>query len=259
MSKPPYDPSGKSRVTREALVAAIRSLGVRAGDLLQVHSSLSRLGYVEGGAEAVVDALLEVVGPEGTVMVPTFNHGVVEVFDPAETPSRNGAVTEAFRKRPGVRRSLHPTHAYAAIGPQAEYLTEGHLDVETFDPRSPLGKLAELGGWVLMLGIGMQACTAAHIGETMARVPCIGYGLLKRKVRLPDGTVIPATSVRWRDGPCLIEWDPLEQRMRAAGLILYGRVGDGELRLMKAKNVIAAAFNMTHDLCPSCQTRALPG
>src|SRR5947208_1183238 len=95
----PYDTVGKSLVTRRDLVLAIRSLGVELGELLQVHSSLSRLGYVEGGAETVVDALLEVVGPTGTVMVPTFNHGKADIYDPAETPSTNGAVTEAFRKR----------------------------------------------------------------------------------------------------------------------------------------------------------------
>jgi hypothetical protein len=104
----------------------------------------------------------------------------------------------------------------------------------------------------------MSANTAAHIGETMARVPCIGYGRLQRKVRLPDGCVIPATSVTWRDGPCLIEWEPLEQQMRAAGLIRDGQVGEGELRLMKAKDVIDTAYRMTFEYCPLCPTRALP-
>jgi aminoglycoside 3-N-acetyltransferase len=258
MPKTPWDPFGKAFVRQADLVAAMRDLGVRPGDLIQVHSSLNRLGYVEGGAETVVDALLEVVGPDGTVMVPTFNHGAAEIYDPAETPSTNGVVTEAFRKRSEARRSLHPTHPYAAIGPQADYLVDGHLDVETFDPKSPLGKLADLGGWVLLLGIGMTANTAAHIGETMARVPCIGYGRLKRQVKLPDGRIIPATSVTWRDGPCLIEWDPLEERMKAAGLIRYGNVGDGELRLMKAKDVIDTTFAMTAEFCPTCKTRAHP-
>src|SRR5262249_38718106 len=125
--------------------------GVEPGALLQVHSSLSSLGYVEGGAETVVDALLEVVGPLGTVMVPTFNHGAAEVYDWRTTPSVNGAVTEAVRKRPEARRSVHPTHPYAAIGPQAEYLVAGHLEVDPFHRRSPLGKLADLGGLVLLL------------------------------------------------------------------------------------------------------------
>src|SRR5438045_1885785 len=85
-----------------------------------------------------------------------------------------------------------------------EELVAGHLDVETFVRRSPLGKLADLGGFVLLLGVRMRANTAAHIGETLARVHCIGFNQYPRKVRLDDGCVIPAWSVVWRDGPCLI-------------------------------------------------------
>jgi aminoglycoside 3-N-acetyltransferase len=134
----PYDPAGRTRVTRTDLVAGLREIGIETGALLQVHSSLSRLGYVEGGAETVVDALLEAVGSEGTVMVPTFNHGGADIFDPRTTPSTNGAVTEALRRRPEARRSLHPTHPYAAIGKHAEELVTGHLEVDTFSRRSPL-------------------------------------------------------------------------------------------------------------------------
>ncbi len=250
----PYDPTGKARVTRADLVAGIRALGVAPGDLLQVHSSLSRLGYVEGGADAVVDALLEVVGPEGTLMVPTFNHGAADIYDPRTTPSTNGAVTEALRKRPEARRSVHATHPYAAIGPLAEVLTAGHLEVDTFDRASPLGKLADRGGWVLLLGVGMRANTSAHIGEWMAQTHCIGWNEWPRRVRLEDGRIIPAWSVIWRNGPCLIEWDPLESRMRSRGMIRSSRIGEGEAHLMKALDVIEVTFEMTQELCPICPT-----
>jgi aminoglycoside 3-N-acetyltransferase len=249
-----YDPTGKTRVARADLVAGLRALGIAEGSLLQVHSSLSALGYVEGGAETVVDALLEIVGPEGTLMVPTFNHGAAEIYDPRETPSINGAVTEALRARPEAHRSLHPTHPYAAIGRDAEELTAGNLEVETFDRESPLGKLADRGGHILLLGAGMRANTAAHIGETMARVHCIGFNWDPRRVRLEDGRIIPAWSVVWRDGPCLIEWDPLEARMRSRGLIRDARIGDGDLQLMKALDVIEVTYEMTQELCPGCPT-----
>ena len=251
----PYDAAGRTRVTRENIVAGLRALGIGAGAMLQVHSALSRLGYVEGGAEAVVDALLEVVGPEGTVLVPTFNHGAADIYDPRTTPSVSGAITEALRRRPEARRSVHPTHPYAAIGKHAAELVAGHLEVDTFSPRSPLGKLADRGGWVLLLGVGMRANTAAHIGETMAHVHCIGFNQFPRRVRLDDGRVIPAWSVVWRDGPCRIEWDPLEARLRSLGLIRDGRIGDGEAHLMKASDVIATTFAMTGELCPGCPTR----
>jgi aminoglycoside 3-N-acetyltransferase len=247
--------ANRVRVTRAEIVAGLRDLGLPAGAMVQVHSSLGQLGYVEGGAEAVVDALLETIGPSGTVMVPTFNHGKADVYDPATTPSISGAVTEALRKRPGARRSMHPTHPYAAIGPDAEWLVAGHLEVETFDRASPLGKLADRGGYVLLLGVGMRANTAAHIGESMARVPCIGFNLFPRRVRMDDGRVTPAWSVVWRDGPCRIEWDPLEARMRERGLIRTGTIGEGEAHLMRAADVVATSYEMTFALCPGCPTR----
>jgi aminoglycoside 3-N-acetyltransferase len=250
----PYDPAGKTRLSRTDLVAGLREIGVEAGAMLQVHSSLSQLGYVVGGAETVVDALLGAVGPEGTIMVPTFNHGGADIYDPRTTPSTNGAVTEALWRRPEACRSLHPTHPYAAIGKHAEDLVTGHLEVDTFSRRSPLGKLADRGGFVLLLGVGMRANTAAHIGETMARVHCLGFNQFSRRVRLEDGRVIPAWSVVWRDGPCLIEWEPLEARLRSRGLIRDGRIGDGEAHLMKALDVIETTFTMTQELCPQCPT-----
>ena len=237
------------------IARGLRELGIERGDLVHVHSSLSALGHVEGGAETVADALLETVGPAGTVMVPTFNHGAAEVFDVKTTPSVNGAVTEALRKRPEARRSVHPTHPCAAIGPLAEELTCEHLELLTFDRRSPLGKLADMGGWVLLLGVGMNVNTSAHVGETLARVPCLGYRQYARKVLAPDGSVQEAWSVLWRDGPCLIEWEPFEHAMREQGMIRDGRIGEAEVHLMKAMDVVETAYHLTRSLCPRCTTR----
>lgn len=256
-----YDPAGRPIVTREDLLAGLRAIGIQPGHLLQVHSSLSALGHVAGGAETVVDALLEAVAPGGTVMVPTFNHGTVEIFDVHTSPSINGAITEALRKRPEACRSVHPTHPYAAIGPLAEELTRGHLELLTFDRRSPLGKLADLGGDVLLLGVGMDRCTAAHIGEVMARVPCLGYRQFKRKLLGEDGVVREADSVLWRDGPCRIEWEPLESTMRERGMIRDGAIGAARVMRMKALDVVETAYELTAVLCPGCPARpmAQPG
>lgn len=250
-----YDPQGQTRVTKADIIEGLRAIGLREGDMAQVHSSLSSFGYVEGGADTVVDALLEVLGPEGTLMMPTFNHGRFEVFDINTTPSVNGAITEALRKRPEARRSMHPTHPYAAIGKHAEYLTSEHLDLLTFDVRSPLGKLSDMGGYVLLLGVGMNANTAAHIGETMFRAPCIGYREHPRKIVAADGSIQRAWSVLWRDGPCLIEWDPLEERMRSQDMIRDGEIGDAHVMLMKAKDVVDTSYAMAQELCPTCPTR----
>lgn len=241
-------------IGREEIVDGLRRVGVEEGDLVQVHSSLSAFGYVEGGAETVVEALLEAVGPEGTVMVPTFNHGSVEVFDLKTSASTNGAITNALRVRPEAYRSLHPTHPCAAIGPLAELLTSEHLHVGTFGLRSPLGKLAAMGGKVLLLGVGMNTNTMAHIGETLYGVPCIAEGW-PRKIVDEMGHVVGATGVYWRNGPCLVEWEALEGYMRERGQIADGQIGEAQVHLMLGARVLGAAVRLCQELCPKCETR----
>lgn len=249
----------RTRVTREMIVTGLRRIGLAAGSLVQVHSSLSAFGYVEGGTDALVDALLETVEPSGTVMVPTFNHGREKLFDIDESPSTNGAVTNALRRRPEARRSLHPTHAYAAIGPLAEPLVEGHLETTTFDVDSPLGKLGARGGFVLLLGVGMRVNTAAHVGEAKALVKCLGYRTFPHKVRSPaTGAVVRAWGAAWREGRCLIEWEPLERTMRARGMIADGQIGEAEVHLMKCQDVIDVTCEIAKTLCPRCPVKPRP-
>ncbi len=250
-----YDSTGKTVVTRQDIVDGLRRIGIQAGDLVQVHSSLSAFGYVEGGADTVVDALLEVLGPEGTLMVPTFNHGSADIYDIKTTPSKNGAVTEAVRKRPEARRSMHPTHPYGAIGYLADQLVSGHLEAGTFSHESPLGKLAIWGGYVLLLGAGMNSNTAAHLGEVMAKCHCLTPWGQMRRIIDPWGRVVEVSSGFWRGGPCLIEWDALEGHMRARGLIKDDRIGDAAIHLMRAADVVGGAFHLAQMLCPTCPTR----
>ncbi len=249
-----YDAAGKKTVTRADIVKGLRDLGLREGDLVQVHSSLSAFGYVEGGATTVVGALQDVLGRGGTLMMPTFNHGRFDLFDIRNTPSVNGAITEALRKHPLARRSMHPTHPYAAIGPLADWLVGGHLEAGTFGDRSPLGKLAILGGWVLLLGVGMNSNTAGHIGELLASCPCIGQHQARRRILDPFGNVVEVASSLWRDGPCRIEWEALESFMRGRDQIRDGSIGSAAVRLMRAADVVGAAFRLARELCPDCPT-----
>src|SRR5688572_2915191 len=114
---------------------------------------MSRIGHVSGGAPTVVDAFLDVLGPSGTLAVPTFPFtgsmlGYVRSdpdFDVDETPSKMGAITEEVRTRPGALRSLEPTHPVAALGPAAEFLVEDHVNSEgSCDEHSPLYRLTQL-------------------------------------------------------------------------------------------------------------------
>jgi len=166
-----------SPITKDRLVRDLRALGITEGDVVYVHSSLRALGFVEGGPDAVVDALMEAVGPGGTLAVPTFTiqGGMKEtlesrdyVFDPKNEPSTVGAITNAFRLRPGVFRSLHPTHSVAAWGRSARTVTESHLEQgSTFGVGSPFVKLLDLDVKVLGLGINYRPITYYHVYEDL--------------------------------------------------------------------------------------------
>jgi aminoglycoside 3-N-acetyltransferase len=133
-----------------------------------------------------------------------------------------------------------------------------HLDLTTFDPRCPLGKLVQLGGYILLLGCGMRANTAAHVAETMAQVKCMGYRQMPRKVKNERGEIVDAWSTLWRDGKCLIEWDPIEEAMRERDQIRDAKIGDAEILLMRGADMIGTTFMLTQTICTTCPVRPRP-
>jgi aminoglycoside 3-N-acetyltransferase len=192
--------SERSIRTRGDVAADLARLGVHQGDILLVHSSLSRIGYVPGGPVAVVQALLDAVGPEGTVVVPAQTgdnsdpagwsrppvpedwwqtiRAHTPGFDPRVTPTRGmGAIPEVLRTWPGAVRSAHPQTSFAAVGPRAGEIVAVHdLDSQCGD-RSPLGALERLGARVLLLGADFQSCTAFHLAEyRLEGVPAVAHG-----------------------------------------------------------------------------------
>ncbi|MFI5807444.1 aminoglycoside N(3)-acetyltransferase [Streptomyces sp. NPDC051561] len=192
----PTTPSRSPLCTRDSLAADLRDLGVRPGETLLVHSSLSSLGLVCGGRVAVVEALLDALGPAGTLAVPAHSgqysdpagwqhppvpeqwwpriRAAMPVYDPATAPSRGiGVIPEAVRTWPGALRSAHPQTSFAAIGPGASALTEGHAPDCRLGERSPLARLEEAGARVLLLGAGFGSCTAFHLAEYRTSSPLV--------------------------------------------------------------------------------------
>jgi len=158
--------------------SALGRLGVSPGATVLVHSSLRSFGWVEGGPDAVIDALLTAAGPEGNVMVPTLTGspelgpGNPPVFDVRSTPCWTGIIPETFRGRPGAVRSLHPTHSVACIGPDAKSLLDRHHDCPTpCGRRSPYFRLAAGNGLILLFGVDFESVTLFHTIEELARVP----------------------------------------------------------------------------------------
>ena len=163
-------------VTKDEIVQSLRDVGLREGDGVFLHSSLSKFGEIEGGPETVIDALDEVLGPEGLIAMPAFPlvGGTVEylstypVFDVRSTPSTMGALTERFRTSPGAVRSLHPTHSVSARGPGAEQLVVGHADAETpFGEGTPFARMIERGMVQLWFGVGLRIFTLYHSFECL--------------------------------------------------------------------------------------------
>lgn len=162
------------------LAADLNRLPIGRGASVLVHSSLKSLGYVQGGAEAVVNALIEVVVEHraGTLMLPTFSiegsmHRTLtsgRLFDLHSTPSSLGAIPEAFRRHPKAVRSLNPTHSFAAIGPEARRLVDGHhLCASSFGEGSPMANLLAGDGYLLGAGTDLGKVTFYHCLEEIER------------------------------------------------------------------------------------------
>jgi len=179
-------------VTRATIVAALRAAGVRRDGVLIVHSSLSRLGWVVGGAHTTVLALTEVVGPQGTIVMPSMSTNLSEpsrwkappvpeswwqtvrdempAYDAALTPlSGMGAVAECFRHLSGTVRSAHPAVSLMANGPRAQMVLHPHHMAVPFGEGSPLGRLYELDARIVLLGVGHSNNTSLHLAESRTR------------------------------------------------------------------------------------------
>ena len=178
--------AGKRPIGKDEIRADLQALPMPPGAVVFIHTSMSQLGYVEGGAATMTAALLETIVKErnGTLAVPTFTMagGMADtvrsgvVFDVLNTPSGTGRITEMVRQSPGAVRSLHPTHSVAALGPRAQWLTEAHhLDSHSFGAVSPLGRLIEADGFVLGIGVDLGPVTFFHTVEDSGDFPFTVY------------------------------------------------------------------------------------
>lgn len=187
-----------SRHVAEEISTCLAALGVRHGGVLLVHSSLSSLGWVEGGPETVIRGLLLALGAEGTLALPALSYDYVgarnPAFDVRLTPSCVGAIPEYFRRRPGTRRSVNPTHSVCAVGPASEALLgEHHLDDTPCGPHSPFRRLRDLGGQILFLGCGLGPNTSMHGVEEVVEAPYLWGETITYRITHEDGSVGHAT------------------------------------------------------------------
>jgi aminoglycoside 3-N-acetyltransferase len=247
-------------VTKERIVQDLKQLGLKKGMTIIVHSSLSSLGWVCGREKAVIDAIMEVITEEGTIIMPAQSadnsdpqywqnppvprdwwetiRNSLPPFDPATTPTWGiGRIAEAFRTYPSVLRSAHPIHSFSGWGKEASTVLASHpLDFSLGD-ESPLGRLYERDSYILLLGVGYDSCTAMHLAE---------HKLPNRKIVTQSSAILENGHRVWKTYQ-LIEMDDeqfpaIGEAFEKKASISVGKVGCAKAKLVPLRPLVDFTF-----------------
>ncbi|WP_409252363.1 aminoglycoside N(3)-acetyltransferase [Bacillus sp. SCS-153A] len=255
--------------TTTSLTEDFQQMGVRKGMTLIVHSSLSSLGWVCGGAVAVVKALMEAVGNEGTLIMPSQSAGnsdpaeweqppvpkewwpiireEMPAYDPDYTPTRGmGAIADTFRGFPGVKRSSHPVYSFTAWGKHADYILSEQPLEEGFGPNSPLAKIYELDGEILLLGVTHDSNTSLHFAEHS----------IQGRERVQKGTAMKENGHRvWKTyEEILYDSDPFEklgEEFEKNQPVKTAMIGNAACKLMKQRSAVDFARDWLQENQPN--------
>jgi aminoglycoside 3-N-acetyltransferase len=266
---PDLDPQPLPReaVTRSKLAADLVRLGVRHGAVVMVHTRMSALGWVVGGSETVVRALLDALGPDGTLMA--YAGWQEHVFGPADWPEEHraayvaeppvfhpataeaardyGRIPERIRTWPGAARSVHPEASVVAVGRRAGWLTADHPPDDAYGADTPFAKLVAAGGQVLMLGAPLETVTLLHHAEALAHAP--GKRRITSQVWVagPQGDELQTfDDIDTSDGAYPFEaldlggvdgFEVIAREALAAGIGVRGRVGQADCHLFEAQGL----------------------
>ncbi len=229
-------------LTQSEITTALHELGLRPAIPVLLHSSLRRFGQVDGGASAVIAAVLDVVGPRGTVLAPTLTGRKQDgphsppTFDRYETPCWTGTIPETLRQWPGAIRSIHGTHSVAAVGYLKDWIIRDHWRAETpCGLGTPYARLAAEGGQIILFGVDWNSCTTVHGLEETAGVP---YHLQRNPTRmtLQDGDreiTVERVLHDWNEG-LTKDFNRLDPVVSAVGGVHRGRVGESLTTIIDA-------------------------
>lgn len=233
----------------EWLATGLRDLGLTKGDAVLVHSSMKELGHIDGGPNAVIDVLLDVVGTTGTVLFPTLTGTMADLpdnpphIDLATTPCWTGLVPETARRRSDAVRSIHPTHSVVALGANQQQWTSGHeLGASPCDEASPYYRLMENGGKILLLGgVDHDSNTSFHSLEELADVPYhLQDDITTGTVRMPDGEIVAVPNRlhlwqnRYRNQNLVRDFTVVSEPLISAGVQRSVRLGQSMSTLIDA-------------------------
>jgi aminopeptidase-like protein/aminoglycoside N3'-acetyltransferase len=236
-------------LTKEKLIKEFQSLGINPSDTLFVHSAYSSLikapGGVQGGPATVIDALIEILGPEGTLIMPTFNYGFLrgETWDIMSTPSQMGILTELVRKDPRAKRMFHPIYSVAAIGKRADEISSLTSN-DCFGETTIFKKLRDWNAKILIIGLPYsKSFTFLHHCEQEAQV---GYRYLKEF----NGTAIDEAGtqheltvtmfVRDVDQGVVLDFEPIGKILDKE-VATIKKLGKGEIRFLDCNKTFQVA------------------
>ena len=216
---------------------------------LAVHSSLSALGWVEEGPATVIRALQETIGSAGTLMMPAATPQCAElpVFEGETTPTRMGAIPETFRTWPGTVRSDHPLESVSANGPLAGVLVRDHPRDFSEGPGSPWGHLHTLSGWVLLLGVGFNRCTALHYVESLTT---------NRRTKISRYPVRQGANTTWVEARDMADdngtlFPQVGERFRGTGAVKQGTIGEAPSMLFRVNDLVDFAVPEFERILPT--------
>jgi aminoglycoside 3-N-acetyltransferase len=244
----------KTMNTVDTLHNDLLNLGIKADDILLVHSSLSSIGWICGAAQAVVIALQKIITENGTLIMPAHSGAVSDparwenppvpkewlqqiydsmpAFDVNLTQSRGmGSIAELFRTLPNVHRSNHPQVSFAAQGKFSEDITNNHKLTPQFGMESPLGKMYDLNAKVLLLGVGYDSCTCFHLAESLnEKMPTIkmGAAIIENNKRI----------WKWFEDFAYNSDDDFENMglaFEATNTVVVGKIGKADCKLFPMK------------------------
>jgi aminoglycoside N3'-acetyltransferase len=232
-----YPRDGGEGLKPTDLTRQLRALGVAEGGILLVHVSFRAVRPVEGGPLGLIAALRDALGPAGTLVMPSWSDRDDQPFDPAGSPAAAdlGVTADLFWRMPGAMRSRH-AHAFAALGPKAARITADPLPLPPHIPASPVGRVHEMDGQVLLLGVGHDADTTLHLAEILAGVP---YRTPAWLTVLEDGR--PVRIDYGENNHCCARFALADDWLRAEGLQAEGRVGQAHARLARSRDIVRLA------------------
>ena len=207
-------------MTKQEIIAGLREMGLTTGDKVLLHSSLFSLGNVEGGPDAAIDAFLEVLGSDGTLLVPVF--GAL------------GIITETLKKRPGAVISSAPVGTLAAIGKDAEALCKDHWKADTaHGENTPFTRLIDMDGYVCLLGCDQDRNTSLHGVEALLQLPYLQS--TTATFNTPEGESVTKTW-KYYPGPHR-DFIGIDRYFRESGVMKISRIGNAQVRLIKSKDL----------------------